>query len=138
MLKRLAIFLFGIAITQAPMPIPGQTSNPKTHTIDGEKENTKKPQNPSTQTPSGSPKQDHGPTFNANADKKTDKDKWDKAGVISNYLLVVVGIGGVIVAVCTVRKIEQQIGAAEKDTRAGIDIERPWIVVSVESPSPNL
>ncbi len=56
---------------------------------------------------------------------------------LPNILLVVVGVGGILVAVRTLSKIERQIRVAEKGTQAMIRSERAWIVVSIESPEPN-
>jgi hypothetical protein len=48
-----------------------------------------------------------------NTDKKDGKDGWDKAGIIANYLLVAVGLGGVIAAVRTLSVIRRQTNLSE-------------------------
>lgn len=70
---------------------------------------------------------------------------WDKAAVIANFLLVAVGIAGVVVAIKTLRKIERQTKAGEEAAKSGrdsaeaslkqanalIDAERAWVVESI-------
>jgi hypothetical protein len=60
----------------------------------------------------------------------------DGMAVLANYLLVVAGIGGIIVASLTLRKIERQTKAGEDAANAAllnaqalINAERPWLVV---------
>jgi hypothetical protein len=71
---------------------------------------------------------------------------WDKAAVIANYLLVLVGIVGTIVAICTLKKIERQTKAGEDAAKAAKDgaeaalkqadnivaSERAWVLVAPE------
>jgi hypothetical protein len=60
------------------------------------------------------------------------KDGWDKAAIWINGGLAIIGVAGVIIGICTLRKVERQISVAEADTRAMIRAERAWIVVSAE------
>jgi hypothetical protein len=57
----------------------------------------------------------------------------------SNWLLVLAGIGGIIVAIVTLKKIERQTKAAKDaadaallNAKAFINSERPWLVVDIE------
>jgi len=66
-----------------------------------------------------------------------EKDFYDKAAVWINLGLCIIGFFGIVIAVSTLKKIERQIRVAEADTQAMVRAERPWIVIDVESPSPN-
>ena len=57
-------------------------------------------------------------------------------GVLANYLLVIAGIGGIVVAALTLKKIERQSKAGEDAANAAllnaqalINAERPWLIV---------
>ena len=59
---------------------------------------------------------------------------WDRAAVIANYLLVLVGIVGTIAAICTLKKIERQTKAGEDAAKAArlqaehtVASERGWL-----------
>jgi hypothetical protein len=65
------------------------------------------------------------------------KDKYDYIAFSANLLLVAVGIGGIIVAVCTLKKIERQTtateiaaSAASKSADIAANAERAWIVTA--------
>jgi hypothetical protein len=56
--------------------------------------------------------------------------------ILANYLLVLAGIGGIVVAALTLRKIERQTKAGEDAANAAllnaqalINAERPWLMV---------
>jgi hypothetical protein len=64
---------------------------------------------------------------------------YDKVAWAGNLLLVLVGIVGIGVAVCTQKKIERQTKAGETaaeaallNVKALITSERPWLLVSIE------
>jgi len=67
------------------------------------------------------------------------KDRWDKASVLVNVALGLIGLGGIAVALVTLRKVERQTKAAElaavatqRTVQAMIDSERPWIVAHMK------
>lgn len=55
------------------------------------------------------------------------KDRYDKAAVIANLALVLVGIGGIVVAVCTMQKIERQTKAAQDSILLQETAYEQWI-----------
>jgi hypothetical protein len=55
------------------------------------------------------------------------KDNYDKATFWISVILAIVGTGGIVVAVLTMRKIERQTKATEESVKAAINAERPWI-----------
>jgi hypothetical protein len=52
---------------------------------------------------------------------------------LPNLLLFLIGLGGIVAAIITLRKVERQILVAEDGTKAMIRVERAWLVVSVDS-----
>lgn len=83
-------------------------------------------QQPAPVLTAATPQPKDSQTFNSSAAEKSGKDAWDKAAVLSNYLLIVVGIGGILVACITLGKLERQTKATE-DTL--IQTQRPKINV---------
>jgi hypothetical protein len=61
------------------------------------------------------------------------KDGYDRAALWVNVALAVAGIFGIVIAICTLIKIERQTKAAELNMKAMVNAERAWIVVSVEA-----
>jgi len=55
---------------------------------------------------------------------------------IPNIALFFVGVAGIIIAICTLIKIERQTTAAENGVNALIDSERPWLFIPFENRSP--
>jgi hypothetical protein len=53
-------------------------------------------------------------------------------GLIATVVLALVGIGGIIVAICTLKIVGRQTVAIEKQADAMINSERAWIMVEVE------
>ena len=134
--KRLVIFVLFLVIANTSFSEPKEIVYPKNSSgytkaeeIDGKQ--------PSPLDVGAIAKETERPIFKEGDPQKENKDKWDKAAVFSIYLLVIVGIGGILVAICTLQKIERQIKVAEADTEAMARAERPWIVIKVESPTPN-
>jgi hypothetical protein len=125
MWKRLAILAVFVAVMQAAIPAPAVKANPKRGTSAKENGGLR-------------PKQARSPTFNFKPPKGQgrDRDSWDKAAVVANYLLVIVGIVGIIYAAWTLGKLKQQTKAAGDAAKASllnaealISAERPWIVL---------
>ena len=135
MLKLVAIFAVLLAVTCTCFPAPRKASDPKTNSGQNKTQDAESQQPAPIPAPT-IPQAGHGPTFNDYAQKESSKDEWDKATVFANYLLVIIGTGGIVAAVCTLRKIERQVRVAEADTQAMIRAERAWIVVSVETTVP--
>jgi hypothetical protein len=108
MQKRLAILTVFLFVASAGFPSPGETANPKTDSSTS-KAQTSQSQQPSTVGAAARPEPSNSQTFNNNANEKTEKDGWDKAAVLSNYLLVVIGIGGICAALFTFQAIKDQV-----------------------------
>jgi len=109
----------------------------------GDAEQTGKGKHPTPQTTSVPVQQKNGTTLHSDAAKEEPyeirvigtpkKDAYDKASVWLNCTLVLVGIGGIIMAVFTLLKIERQTKAAETSIQAMVAAERAWVVISVDS-----
>jgi hypothetical protein len=138
MLKRLAILAVLLSVAQAGFPVPGKTANPETSPGAQETQRTRSPQ-PSALFAMAFPQSRDGETFENDTNKESGKDGWDKAAVLADYLLVIVGIAGISAALRTLRKLERQTKAAEDaaqsallNAQALINSERPWLMVTVE------
>jgi len=134
MLKQLAILSVLLAIAPAGFPAPRVVSNPKTG-ASNHKTHADKSYAETTPAP-GIPEKNDSPTFIYNGDKQKDKDGWDKAAVFSNYLLALIGIVGIVAAICTLLKLERQTKAGEdaataalKQAKHSTASERPWVTV---------
>lgn len=104
MLLRLAVFSVSLAIAQATIPTPRAASNPKGGGGQSETSADKPPANSVSvicEQPASNPGKPEAPT-------KNEKDGWDKAAVISNYLLVVAGACGIFYAARTLGKLAEQ------------------------------
>jgi len=101
----LTVFLF---VANAGFSSPRETANPKGD-LGASKAQASQSQQPSTVSAAARPEPSNSQTFNNNANEKTGKDGWDKAAVLSNYLLVVIGIGGISAALYTFRAIRDQV-----------------------------
>jgi hypothetical protein len=106
MLKRLAILTAFLLVANAGFPSQRETAHPK---ADPGASNAQTSQQPSTSSAAALREPCNSQTFNNYGGEKTGKDGWDKAAVLSNYLLVVIGIGGIVAALCTFRAIESQV-----------------------------
>jgi hypothetical protein len=135
-LKRLSIFAVFLAVACACFAAQREAANPQSNS-GGHKSDNGNDKQPPPPHPMAVPETTDRQTLADDPQRKEGKDGWDKAAVLSNYLLVIVGIGGIVVAACTLQKIERQIRAAEADTEAMARAERAWIVIHVESPAPN-
>jgi|WetSurMetagenome_2_1015567.scaffolds.fasta_scaffold67761_2 hypothetical protein len=126
MLKCLAVLTVSLAIAQASAPIRQVATDPKSQSeITArklEKAGTYEGQNPSATASYGASPQDGGrPRFDGSTQTESDKDVWDKAGIFANYLLVIVGIAGVIAAYFTLAKLEYQTRATQDAAKASLD-----------------
>jgi hypothetical protein len=100
--RRLAILTVFLAVTQAAIPAPQKASNSKVSSASEQGP-------PATTPPIAVPQQTNGQTSNHVADPKSGKDGWEKAAVISNYLLVIVGVCGVVAAIRTLSQVKRQV-----------------------------
>jgi hypothetical protein len=114
-----SLFLAIIIQGAAAIPAPTVTSKPKTDA-----------------TPT-LPQQVYVPS------KEQGKDGWDKAAVVSNYLLVIVGILGIGYAALTFGKLKEQTEAAKNAAEAALrqaqhieTTERAWVIASAQNPDP--
>jgi hypothetical protein len=107
MLKTLAILAVFLVVAHACFPAPGKASDPKADSSKNEAQDTSS-QHPAPFFTPAIPQPRYSPTFNYYAQQEGAKDGWDKAAVFSNYLLVIVGIGGVVVAIITICFIKRQ------------------------------
>jgi hypothetical protein len=158
MLKRLAIFAVLLTIAQASMPISGQASNnraPDQQNKNNAGQRRNQPAKPIF--PGTIPQKKNGPALeNKGEERPADHEDaainitnptpvsepwhwYEKVAWVANLLLVVVGIGGVIIGVVTLIKIERQTKAGEDaaeaallSARALINSERPWILITIE------
>jgi hypothetical protein len=111
-LKTLAIFTIILAVAPAAYPLPRKGSDPKADT----RQNVAaanpgdRPSDPPT---SVRPQKPDADTFISNANEKHVQDRWDKAGILANYLLVAVGLAGVVTAVGTLKVIRRQTNLSE-------------------------
>ncbi len=89
------------------------------------------------------PQKDDGPTLQADPNKEErgskskpvwiggmpPKDPFDWTAYYAGLVLTCVGIGGIIVAFCTLKKIERQTAATEKQATHMVTSERPFIMI---------
>jgi type II secretory pathway pseudopilin PulG len=139
--KRLAILAVLLVITGAGFPAPRVTPNPKAGPSKSKTQDTQSQQS-ATISASAPPQASYSEAFNNNAPEKADKDGWDKAAVFSNYLLVVVGIVGIVAASITLRKLERQTKAGEDAAEAALKqanllvaSERAWMIPKIQHPN---
>lgn len=118
------------------MPALRVTADPKGGSIAEKTDDTQAKARPAATVLASSTQSPTQTTQDANS-PKSNKDGWDKAAVLSNYLLVAVGIAGIIYAAKTLRKLKEQtqaaIDAAETardQTNHMIASERAWLVIS--------
>jgi hypothetical protein len=111
-LKTLAIFTVILAVAQAAYPVPRKGSDPKADTRHNvtAADPGDRPSDPAT---SVTPQKPDTHTFTSNANEKPVKDRWDKVGILANYLLVAVGLAGVVTAVGTLKVIRRQANLSE-------------------------
>jgi hypothetical protein len=145
MLKRLAIFTAFLAVMQAAIPMPRVAAGPESDASAEAKGNAQSGNQPSsTAAPATFPQQVCSPTINYARQKEQGKDGWDEAAVFANYLLVTVGIFGIVYAALTLGKLKEQteavrdsVQAQEKAMKLAVNARRPYLVICVESQLPN-
>jgi hypothetical protein len=64
--------------------------------------------------------------------------RWSGITAIATGVLVFIGIGGVIAALCTLREIRAQTKATEASVKVLIHSERAWVVTQPAHPTPEL
>jgi hypothetical protein len=116
MLKYLLIFTLAIYV----LPV-------KTHSQPNKAQQASKGEKPTLPTATVVPQDGNSPSIqpqpnnHINADVRVvstpEKDGYERAAFWANIALVVVGIGGIFVAVCTLKKIERQTQASENATK---------------------
>src|SRR5437879_5945628 len=130
-MKSLAIFC--VFVTVAPLvPVSGQVSSGGTAHTQHPKQKTHRPQNPTFQTPSTTPPKDgNAPALKPDPSQQKPADNPQPVvisklppvtiaktgtdwGTVANYLLVAVGIGGIVTAIFTLLAINRQAAIAEK------------------------
>jgi hypothetical protein len=127
-----SLFAMLLMVTQAPVPVPRQTSDSGATSTQHPKKTANSGQQPALAAPAVTlPKESNTPTLKPDTDQQKPNDAQQSVtvsklppvtiarngidwGVISNYLLVAVGIGGIVVAIRTLKKVEQQTAATEK------------------------
>jgi len=107
----LAIFAVILAVAQAAYSAPRKAPGPKADTGQSAAAAANPAVRPSD--PAASVRPQNSDTFISNANEKGGKDGWDRTGILANYLLVAVGLGGVVVAVRTLRVIRRQTNLSE-------------------------
>lgn len=129
-----------LAIIQAAIPAPLMAAYPKHDSIAQQNNSTQGKNKPSSTALIPPPQQVFQPTTQLQSAKEKGKDGWDKAAVISNYLLVIAGFVGIAYAASTFGKLKEQTEAAKDAAAAALKqadhivaTERAWIVVTIES-----
>ena len=113
MLKYLAVLALVIAV--ASQGIPALSASSKTNPSLVKVEKAARPQDASATDPdSPIAGQDSGPTFIYNTQKEQQKDKWDKAAVISHFVLAGVGAIGLVLAFLILNKLKRQTEVLEQ------------------------
>jgi uncharacterized membrane protein YidH (DUF202 family) len=132
----LAILAVGLT---SILPIYGQQQSSQTTRHQNSSHNTKSPDQRTSSpiAPAGIPVIKQQPSA-TQADRSTSHPQSYLSRLFSpenlpNIALVIAGFAGIIVAVCTLRKIERQTKAAEVNIQALVSTERAWIVISVDS-----
>lgn len=113
MLKILAMLSMSLAIVQASIPSPRTTVNPKGSTTVSENQGANSEHQ---QYGAKSPVPGQLPRIQAieqQANQEHHKDAWDKAAVLASYLLIAVGVFGVIYAARTLRTLKAQTAATQ-------------------------
>jgi hypothetical protein len=108
-----AIFAVILAVAQAAYPVPRKAPGTNADTGQSVAAATNPAVRPSDPAASAGPQNSESDAFIGNANEKGGKDRWDKAGILANYLLVAVGLGGVVVAVRTLRVIRRETNLSE-------------------------
>jgi hypothetical protein len=128
-----SLFAVLLIVTQAPGPVPRQAPNGAAHAYSKPEDKTYKGNPPPPPALAVAiPKKDDNPDLKANGDEGTNarspqvdvdvvkmprRERFDWITWGGGILLTIVGIGGVIVAVCTLKKIERQTKATEDSIR---------------------
>jgi hypothetical protein len=140
MLKRLVMLPVLLVVAHVCFPTPSEASNPKRNSGANETQG-RQGQQPAPVAPAAIPQVGSNTTFNEFPEGKDGKDGWDVAAVLSNYLLVVIGIGGIVVGVVTLRKLERQTKATENAAMSSlsqsnhmITSQRAWMVAEPRNP----
>jgi hypothetical protein len=134
-----------LIITQAPVPIPRQAPNGAAyaHSKPEDKAYSGNPP-PASALAVALPKKDDTPYLKADSDQGKDahspqvvvdvikmpiRDRFDWITWGGGILLTIVGIGGIIVAVCTLKKIERQTKATEDSIRLQEIAYYQWVEI---------
>ena len=137
MLKRLAVLVALIFVVHSFCPEPNVAANPKAGPRDQRTQNADSSPTPTSSAvrESGS---ENGPTSIYNVPQKQDKDVWDKFSVLGNISIAVVGVGGILVGIFTLRRLKEQnriaalsAKAASENTQFLIDSKRAWLDVTM-------
>jgi hypothetical protein len=113
MLKYLAVLALVLAV--ASQGIPARAASSKTNPSLVKVEKAGGPQNAGATDPdSPIAGQDSGPTFIYNTQKEQQKDKWDKAAVISHFVLAGVGAIGLVLAFLILNILKRQSEVLEQ------------------------
>ena len=145
-MKSLTILTLLLTVAQTPVPILGKTSNGSTHTSADVATPGQKQQNPAAHAPdenqAPAAKTDRGGQSNEDTQHSVTVTQLppvtiSKVGfdwsAFANYLLVLVGFGGIVVAVCTLFAIKKQADLMSESLkvtqRTLVHTQRPRIVV---------
>ena len=113
MLRYLAVLALVLAVASQGIPARAASSKTNPSLVKIEKAGT--PQDASasdTDSPIAGP--DSGPTFIYNTQKEQQKDKWDKAAIVSHFVLAGVGAIGLILAILILNKLKRQTEVLEQ------------------------
>jgi len=127
-----AWLIIGLLAVCVGNPVPKQQSDPQKH-----QEVAKQSPAPPPIPVGGASSQSQPPAAvkENSSDKKTER-IWQKAfspQSWSTWALVIVGVGAIFVALCTLQAIHRQANIMERQIAA---MERPWIAVNVSVASP--
>ena len=113
MLRYLAVLALVLAVASQGIAVVASSSKTNPSLVKIEKAGT--PQDASasdTDSPIAGP--DSGPTFIYNTQKEQQKDKWDKAAIVSHFVLAGVGAIGLILAILILNKLKRQTEVLEQ------------------------
>jgi hypothetical protein len=142
MLKTLAICSMFLAIGPTAITVPLLAADPRSSDGASEKSHDNNENQPPSTMVSVSCKSPASPIAQQQNNEVHGKDGWDKAAVISNYFLVIIGVFGICYAARTLGKLAKQTKAAEDAAKAASDqtghmiaSERAWLAISSISKS---
>lgn len=133
MLKQLAIFVLSLFVFS-------MQTYPQTHKAQ-ERSNSATPPLPTVpvvrqKNDARTPQDETGTHVDADVRvvSAPEKDAYDRAAFWISVVLAAVGIGGIVAAIITIRKLERQTKATEDQARHLTTSERAWIIVNSEFP----